>query len=148
MFLLPNIPQFGLNLYKEQRMLEFVKTVLPQFDIICCQEVFYTFNARKDQLINYAQLSGYPYSAKSPKPGLFSVKSTDAGLLTLSRFPIIQSEFRSYSNGVFSDSISDKGVLYTQIMIGSQIIHLFNTHMQASYISTNIQEIKASIDTR
>lgn len=48
MFLLPNIPQFGFNLYKDQRMMEFAKTILPQFDITCCQEVFYTLNARKD----------------------------------------------------------------------------------------------------
>jgi sphingomyelin phosphodiesterase len=73
---------------------------------------------------------------------------TDGGLVTISRFPILESEFRPYTIGVFSDSISNKGVLYTKIMIKDQYLHLFNTHMNASYFTTNLDEVQASIDTR
>lgn len=68
-------------------------------------------------MISIAQHSGFPYHAKSSLPGLFTGKMTDGGMLTLSRFPILESEFKPYTLGVFSDSISNKGVLYTKILI-------------------------------
>lgn len=148
MYMLPGIPRFGISLHKDLRLLEFVRTVLPEFDIICCQEVFYTLNNRKQQLIHLAQMAGFPYHATSSKPSLFFQSVTDSGLLTLSRFPIVKSEFEAYPYGVFSDSISRKGVLFTHIKIKDTDLLLFNTHMQASYISTDLEEVKASITSR
>ena len=59
---------------------------------------------------------------------MFSGNMTDGGLLILSRFPILESEFVPYEYGVFSDSIANKGVLYAKIMIKEETMHLFNTH--------------------
>lgn len=93
-------------------------------------------------------MAGFAYSAKSQASGIYSGKNTDSGLLTMSRFPILESEFQPYTYGVFSDSVSNKGVLYTKILIKDMVLHLFNTHMQASYISTDLNEVKASVETR
>ena len=52
----------------------------------------------------------------------------DGGLVTLSRFPIIESDFMPYPLGVLSDQSAYKGVLYTKIDINGYIIHLFQSH--------------------
>jgi sphingomyelin phosphodiesterase len=107
MYMLPDLPSFGgIDLHKNLRMHHFSKDIMPQYDICCLQEVFYTVNSRKENLTTIAQHSGFPYHAKSSLPGLFTGKLSDGGLLTLSRFPIIESEFKPYPIGVFSDAIS------------------------------------------
>ena len=50
------------------------------------------------------------------------------------RFPILKHEFQTFPYGVLSDNLALKGVLYTKININGKILHLFNTHFQASYI--------------
>jgi hypothetical protein len=65
MYMLPGLPEGKVKLHKDDRMKQFVIRVLPEFDIICCQETFYTVNARKETLNHYAQMSGFAYSAKS-----------------------------------------------------------------------------------
>lgn len=58
----------------------------------------------------------------------------DSGLLVLSRFPIVASEFMSYKIGILSDSASDKGYIYCRINVRGDTLHLFVTHLQASYM--------------
>lgn len=57
------------------------------------------------------------YHAIGDSPSLFSGFATDGGLLTLSRFPIIETEFEPFAYGVVSDALSYKGVLYVKILI-------------------------------
>ena len=57
----------------------------------------------------------------------------DSGLMVLSRFPIVFSHFESYNLGILSDSASDKGYIYCKIKAREETIHLFVTHLQASY---------------
>ena len=97
--------------YKDDRLNEFAK-VLDQFDIICNQEVFTTLNSRKQRLIGYAQRAGLVYYALPDLPSFFSGFATDGGLLVLSRFPIVRTEFCPFPYGVVSDALSYKGVLY------------------------------------
>ena len=52
-----------------------------------------------------------------PPASLFSMTPLDGGLLTLSRFPIVDSDFLVFKRGVFSDWLSRKGVLYSKIDI-------------------------------
>jgi len=65
----------------------------------------------------------------------------DSGLITASRFPILEHDFLCFNNGCNSDITSNKGVLYTKILIKDSILHLFNVHMQASYITKDPKEI-------
>lgn len=90
MYMLPGVPSSKMNLYKDLRLLEFARTILPKYDIVCCQEVFYTLNGRKEKLKDLAAVLGFTYSARSPRPKLFCRHLTDGGILTLSRFPIIE----------------------------------------------------------
>jgi len=104
--------------HKDARLEEFIKTVLCKYDIICNQELFNLFNSRKERLIEAARKAGFLYHAVSEAPGFFSGFLVDGGLLTLSRFPIVKSEFRSFPYGCGADDLSMKGVLYTRIQIG------------------------------
>lgn len=48
-----------------------------------------------------------------------------------------------------SDSASDKGYIYCKIRIGCSALHLFNTHLQASYLTPGADELRdLSIATR
>eukprot|EP01126_Amoeba_proteus_P036992 TRINITY_DN378_c0_g1_i6.p1 TRINITY_DN378_c0_g1~~TRINITY_DN378_c0_g1_i6.p1 ORF type:complete len:285 (+),score=42.10 TRINITY_DN378_c0_g1_i6:565-1419(+) len=55
----------------------------------------------------------------------------------MSKYPIVESDFLLYSDANSSDMLAGKGILYTHIMLyGKFPIHLFNTHMQATYPDT------------
>lgn len=73
-----------------------------------------------------------PYHAFSPAPQYFSTYCADAGLLTVSRYPVTRSDFTNYKfPPVGDDAISMKGVLYTEIdlsEIGGDKLHLFHSH--------------------
>jgi hypothetical protein len=121
MFMLPMIPNpntMMLPIMKDYRLLEFCRNIMPQYDVICLCEVFHSwfFDGRKNLIRDISQKAGFSFSSRSPAPVYTNGRHlTDGGLLTLSRFPIVDSEFRPYSDGVLSDQIADKGVLYTQI---------------------------------
>jgi endonuclease/exonuclease/phosphatase family metal-dependent hydrolase len=136
LFLRPPLVKNNESDHKSERLREFVKT-FHEYDIICLQEVFGFLSGRKDELINYAKKAGFLYSAVSPTPSMFSKYLTDGGLLVLSRFPIVKNEYNPYPYGVFADSLSQKGVLYTKVKIQDSYIHLFTTHTQASYIDSD-----------
>jgi len=135
-FLRPPPVKNNENDHKDARLKEFIK-LLSEYDIICLQEMFGFLNKRKHKLIRCASKAGFHYYADSPSPSFFTSFLVDGGLLVLSRFPILASEFKPYPYGVFSDSLSQKGILYTKIQVKDEILHLYSTHMQASYFGEN-----------
>eukprot|EP01133_Synstelium_polycarpum_P012305 gene12305-14432_t len=110
-------------------------SVLGQFDIICLQEMFSAFSYRQRRLFERAREQGFTHTARAPMPQYF--KSTyliDGGIVVLSKHPIIRTEFVLFDKSVDSDMLASKGVLYTMIQVADgQILHLFSTHLQASY---------------
>lgn len=91
------------NDWKDERLHAYVQ-MLEDFDIICNQEVFDFFNfARRERLIAHTQQAGLVYYACSPSAPLFSEYTVSGGLVTFSRFPILESEFKAYRYGVLSD---------------------------------------------
>lgn len=135
-FLRPPLIKNNESDHKNDRLKEFIKA-LGDFDIVCLQEMFGTLNKRKHKLIRCATKAGFLYYADSPSPSFFTSFVVDGGLLILSRFPILVSEFKPYPYGIFSDSLSQKGVLYNKIQIRDEMLHIFGTHTQASYFGEN-----------
>mmetsp|Transcript_11907 Transcript_11907/g.15181 ORF Transcript_11907/g.15181 Transcript_11907/m.15181 type:complete len:208 (+) Transcript_11907:510-1133(+) len=94
-------------------------------------------STRKQRMILEAKKAGLTYHAYSPGPKYFSTYCTDAGLLTVSRYPITKSEYSTYKfPPVGEDGIAMKGVLYTEVdlgEVGGDKLHLFHSHFQASY---------------
>ena len=102
---------------------------MDEFDIICNQEIFdFWNNKRKPRLISCAKKAGFSYHVSSEAPSLFHNSVIDGGLLIVSRFPIIKSEFRAFNFGIGSDALTLKGVLYALININGRYLHLFQTH--------------------
>lgn len=90
-------------------------------------------STRKQRMILEAKKAGMPFHAFSPAPSYFSTYCCDAGLLTVSKYPVVNSEFMVYKfPPVGDDAISMKGALYTEIDltgIGGDKLHLFDTHL-------------------
>jgi len=53
--------------------------------------------------------------------------------MIISKYPVETTRELVFDRGVASDGFVTKGVLYAKIKIGSSYVHVFNTHMQASY---------------
>jgi hypothetical protein len=83
------------NDWKDERLEAFVcLNKFEDFDVICCQEIFDFLNKnRRQKFITYAQKAGFLYHCTSDPAPIFSNAFIDGGLLTLSRFPILDAEF-------------------------------------------------------
>jgi len=79
-------------------------------------------------LLKAATDAGLLYHAESATAPKIKGFLLDGGLVILSRFPIVASDFRSYPRGYDIDNIVFKGVLYAKIKVADEHIHVFNTH--------------------
>lgn len=133
-FLRPPLIKNNADDYKNERLAEFMKSHLDKFDIICFQELFNLANYRQQLLLDTAAEKGFPYYVKSVNPSWSSGKFIDAGLVIISKYPILATDGLIYCNGNQIDSWAAKQVLYAKIQIAPTFfIHVFTTHMQASY---------------
>ena len=133
--------------YKNERLKDFLE-LLPNFDIICFQEIFTTFNDRKHRMIREGAKEGLKYYVSSKAPSFFSKYISDSGLLILSRYEIIENDCYDYYLNVSGDSVSNKGILYAKIRINDKYLILFNTHLQSSYFDESISKINCTIQVR
>ena len=137
MFLRPPFIHNNLGDLKDARTQYFCEHILPYYDIVCLQEVFGTLNSRKTQIVKAGRGLGLKYMAESPSPSFFSSPLLDGGLVIMSRFPIVNWEFRPYGFGVFPDTLAEKGVLYCEIQVKGESLHLFTTHTQSFYTTSD-----------
>jgi len=145
MMLPPTFHNFG-NDYKNERLHDFIK-LIDEYDIICLQEMFGSFTFRKEVLIESAIQKGFLFVVTSETPFL-STKLVDSGLIILSRYPIIESSFVPYGYGVNDDGLADTGVIFAKIQIRNSYLFLFNTQLQASYLTSEPREFRLEVETR
>ena len=141
LFMRPVVNTNGTD-HKEGRLKYFADHYMKDYDIICFQELFDWMSTRKQRMILEAKKAGLTYHAFSPGPKYFSTYCCDAGLLTVSRYPITKSAYTPFKfPPVGDDGIAMKGVLYTEIdmsEMGGDRLHLFHSHFQASYYGKGI----------
>jgi len=117
--------------------LEEFKKRMNKYDIIALQEVFALGTSRQHRLINFARQQGFVYVNRAVPPPLFSRKFIDAGLLILSKYPILETDAIIFKEGTQIDFYAAKQVIYSKIQLNEHTIesniHLFTTHLQASY---------------
>lgn len=122
--------------FKDERV-AFIKDAIKDHDIVCMQEIFPNFNNRRKTLIEYAHTLGFQYLSIPPGPSFISMLGgsvVNSGLLTLSKFPIVVTEFHQFSHKAGADALATKGVLYSKIKFPNHHhLHLFNVHTQATY---------------
>lgn len=131
-FLRPPPVKNNENDWKDERLNDFI-SLLDNFDIVCLQEMFGTFTSRRQTLIKLSSNLGFFYHYEIPQPSFFSKNIIDGGLLIISRFPIIETEFRPYTYSVLECIFGQKGCLYVKIKIKESNLIIINTHLQASY---------------
>ena len=122
--------------WKNERLIDFLQEI-ENYDIICLQEAFESFNTRINELVRIANKAGFFFFCSSPIPSFFSKYSVDGGLLILSRFPILSHEFVPFDYGVLSDALAYKGYLMAHLKIAESNIVIINTHTQASYFQSS-----------
>ena len=133
--------------YKNERLDDFIE-LLPDFDILCFQELFTTFNDRKHKMIREGAKVGLKYYLSTKAPSFFSKYITDSGLLILSRYEIVENDSYNYYINISGDAPSSKGILYAKIKINDKYLFLFNTHTQASYYDESLKNINSTIQVR
>ncbi|EDR27066.1 sphingomyelinase C precursor, putative [Entamoeba dispar SAW760] len=147
MYLRPMLISAAGHDHKDSRLKMFCKERLKDFDIICFQEVFKELNWRREKLLKKAKKAGFKYRIQTEKP-LFPLFLCDAGLIIISRFPIVESQFKLYKRSIYADAVASKGVLYAKIELQSnKYLHVFNTHTQADY-TLDPEKAKPSRDVR
>ena len=85
------------------------------YDIIALQEIFALGNTRQNQIINYAKEIGFHFHTRSFRPPLFSKKFIDAGLVILSKYPIVERDAMIYNFGNQIDAWAAKQVIYAKV---------------------------------
>jgi len=133
-FLRPPLVKNNEDDYKNERLAEFLRSQIDRFDVVCLQEMFNLANYRQQLLLRIARERGFPYYAKSVNPHWLSGKFIDAGLVILSRYPILETDGMIYRSGNQIDSWAAKQVIYAKVQVAPTFfVHVFTTHMQASY---------------
>jgi endonuclease/exonuclease/phosphatase family metal-dependent hydrolase len=133
--------------FKNERLKDFIE-FLPEFDIICFQEIFTTLTDRKHQMIREAAKCGFKYHVSSKPPSFLSEYITDAGLLILSRYEIVECDYYDYYLNISGDAPSNKGIIFAKIKINHRYLFLFNTHLQSTYFDESQENINSTIQVR
>ncbi len=128
--------------HKDVRLEAFLRH-LDRFDIVAVQELFGLLSFRQRRLILEAERRGFCHAAVAGAPTYlfwdrhwsFKIPFLDAGLVTLSRHPILKTDSHYYRLGNQIDGWAPKQVLWALIQLPGEanLLHVFNTHMQASY---------------
>jgi len=114
-----------------ERSTAFLKHV-PSYDVIALQEVW---DPRYKSIERYARLNNLHVVGSSAPSTMkyLSLRIFGGGLMIMSKYPIVDTQEITFDKGSHSDKFVTKGVLYAKIKVDSSYIHVFNTHLQASY---------------
>jgi hypothetical protein len=87
---------------------------------------------RQKRLIEMGRKKGFNYSLYGIWPSNY-LKFIDSGLLLLSKYPIISFSHYLYQSATEIDQFAAKQIIRATLEIDGKRIHVFTTHMQATY---------------
>jgi endonuclease/exonuclease/phosphatase family metal-dependent hydrolase len=100
-----------------------IAVAVKPFGIVTMQE---TFTGYTDAM---AKASGFPYVKRTDNGSFLHL---NAGLLTLSRYRILETDFGKFQQATDFDRFANKGVLFTRLDVpGLGPVDLYNTHYQS-----------------
>ena len=131
----PENPHYKAGCQNE-RLADMFVNYFHDFDIMCLQEMYGLISGElKEVAIAYGQKAGFFYHATQPliHPSPQAAYLCDSGLLILSRFPIIDQEFRGFSKLLFDDGEVQRGMLYAKVQIRpGKCLQLYTLHTQCT----------------
>ena len=118
--------------FKYERLRDIIDKVIPEYDIVCLQELFDAFSDRKERFLDCVYQQGFHYSYSIDR-NLLSLPffPIDGGITIISRYPITRASCVYYNRGKHADALSQKGAIYCQIKINANLLDLYNTHLQS-----------------
>lgn len=102
------------------------------YDVISLQEVWDPCYSSVEKFARENNLHVVGSSAPSTFRYI-SLRVFGGGLMIMSKYPIVDRQEIIFDRGWDADRFVTKGVLYAKIQIGASYVHVFNTHLQASY---------------
>ncbi|KAJ2786684.1 hypothetical protein GGI15_001312 [Coemansia interrupta] len=139
MFMRPPLIKNNKSDWKDGRLDYFIEHILPNYDIVCLQEMFEYASSRRARLFAAAEKLGFAFYVASERKFLWHA-AIDGGLVILSRLPVVHAETITYQRGMGPDWLAQKGVLYAKVAVKpdgedgeTSHMHVFTTHTQASY---------------
>ncbi|AUI87501.1 phospholipase [Vibrio azureus] len=96
---------------------------LSGYDVLTLQEAF---SNDREELFDRLSLE---YAYRTDVVGGDSMAMYDGGVVTLSRYPILETDAIVFDHCSGTDCYADKGIVYTKISKGGVIYHVFNTHL-------------------
>lgn len=111
---------------------ELLRHIKP-YDVVCLQECFTgVYNSKQARLECLAKFGGYSI-VTCGGPAMQSAKLLDSGLVICSRYPVLESRFTPFMQSCRVDQYANKGILYAKLDSPVGHLHVYNTHLQASY---------------
>eukprot|EP00297_Palpitomonas_bilix_P009793 CAMPEP_0113900894 /NCGR_PEP_ID=MMETSP0780_2-20120614/20943_1 /TAXON_ID=652834 /ORGANISM="Palpitomonas bilix" /LENGTH=285 /DNA_ID=CAMNT_0000893429 /DNA_START=245 /DNA_END=1098 /DNA_ORIENTATION=+ /assembly_acc=CAM_ASM_000599 len=138
----PLVPPHNRHDHKAERLDLFARDYLHAYDIVFLQEYFTAFTPQRRWKLNrVAKEGGFKAVVGPPAYSRVANKcAVDGGTIIVSRLPLLSSSSIVFEQGVFTDRLAAKGVVYARLKApgraGEQggVVHAFNTHLQASYV--------------
>jgi exonuclease III len=117
----------------------------PNSTIICLQENFY--DSRRMKIIKkFAE--HYRYNVIIPKENNMNFKLLNSGLTILTKLNIIDYKFIPWKHSSNVDKLANKGFIHALVRFGSDILNIFNLHLQAVYTEELDTKFEGYKDTR
>ncbi|KAI9188287.1 hypothetical protein H9P43_002678 [Blastocladiella emersonii ATCC 22665] len=128
----PGVKNLNHSDHKNARLHHFIEHVLPEYDVVCLQEMYAYGSSRVTRLLQLAKQQGFHWAVTSPSKGLLN-GCTDGGLVVLSRYEIVRQSRIAYKRSAYNCRFVSKGALYVKVKLADgQHVHLFNTNLQKS----------------
>ncbi|OHT09748.1 Endonuclease/Exonuclease/phosphatase family protein [Tritrichomonas foetus] len=107
---------------------------LVDYDFVCLNESFHFGSDVANEFMETMKTKGFKYIVTSRRVPILSKFVIDSGVMILSKYPIVDTDSVTYSDGCNYDGFAAKGCVYAKIQISKkQHINVFATHLQASY---------------
>lgn len=107
----------------QKNRFERIGASIQPFGIVTMQEAFTGYAG------TMAKASGFPYIQRTDNGSFLHL---NAGLLTLSRYAILETDFAKFKEATDFDRFANKGVLFTRLDVpGFGAIDLYTTHYQS-----------------
>lgn len=141
----PVISHIGREEYLRERMEQTVEHIAEaDYDLIGIEEAWQLGSDLVDDFVKLLRERGYKYIVSGEVPGVFTRLCLDSGLLLISKFPVVAYDAMTYTDSYRIDYIYGKGALYARLNVGGgQHVHVFVTHLQATYSLLATPEDKA-----